>query len=361
MGMLYLRGKTYWIKHYMNGRPIRESTGTSKLREAERFLKDREGRVVQGAPILPRLDRIRFAEAAEDLLEHYQTTGSRNMRDVNTKMKPLRACFDHIRLVNIDAASVTKYVNQRQAAGLANGTINRELSILGKALRLAQERGQLVKVPKIHLLQEASPRKGFFEKTDFDRVKRQLADRPDLIAAISIMYTYGWRVSEVLGLTLAQIDLGAKTIRLNPGQTKNREGRVVYMTPEIETLLIRQVERVRAMSATLQRIIPHLFFNPCKGRFYGDRLKSFRKTWALACRQAQVPGMLLHDFRRSAVRNLLRSGTPEAICMKVTGHRTRSVFDRYAIVNDADLKEAARKLAGTLMGTDCESTLTPAL
>lgn len=89
-----------------------------------------------------------------------------------------------------------------------------------------------------------------------------------------IMYTYGWRVSEVLGLTLAQVDLEARTLRLDPGQTKNGEGRTVYFTPELETLLLHQVERVRSLATTLQRT-------------FGRRHTSFMGTvWAQIAKQS---------------------------------------------------------------------------
>ncbi len=82
MGMIYKRGKVFWIKYYGGAKPIRESTGTAKQKQAERFLNDREGRVAIGAPALPRLERIRFAEIADALIKHYQVTGDRQLRDV---------------------------------------------------------------------------------------------------------------------------------------------------------------------------------------------------------------------------------------------------------------------------------------
>jgi integrase len=174
----------------------------------------------------------------------------------------------------------------------------------------------------------------------------------DLQVAVTIAYTYGWRMqSEVLSLDRRQVDLAAGTLRLDPGTTKNDEGRVVYLTPELKALLSAQIERVEALQKRLERIVPYLFPFLSGKRRAGRQRTDFRKAWATACAAVGVPGMLRHDFRRTGVRNMVNAGVPERVAMKVTGHRTRAVFDRYHIVSPADLQEAARKLAGTIAGT----------
>ncbi len=72
--------------------------------------------------------------------------------------------------------------------------------------------------------------------------------------------------------------------------------------------------------------------------------------WDTACEKAGVPGRILHDFRRTAVRNLERAGISRSVAMKITGHKTESVYRRYAIVSDADLLQASRRLTGILYG-----------
>src|SRR5262245_36420554 len=174
----------------------------------------------------------------------------------------------------------------------------------------------------------------------------------DLEVAVTIAYTYGWRMqSEVLALERRQLDLEAGTLRLDPGTTKNNEGRLVYLTPDLKTLLAAQVERVEALQRRLGRIIPTLFPHRWKkGRRAGEARQDFRKAWTSACRAAGVAGRLRHDFRRTAVRNLVNAGVPERVAMKITGHKTRSVFDRYHVVSPGDLQEAARKLHGHSFG-----------
>lgn len=166
--------------------------------------------------------------------------------------------------------------------------------------------------------------------------------------AVTIAHTFGWRVrSEVLTLDLRQVDLEAGTIRLEPGTTKHDEGRMVYLTPELRALLTAQVGRVMALMRERGAVIPHLFPHLQTGRLQGQGRKDFVKAWKTACKRAICPGMLKHDFRRTAVRNMVNLGVPEKVAMTMTGHETRSVFDRYHIVSPGHLQEASRKLAGT--------------
>ena len=241
----------------------------------------------------------------------------------------------------VDALNFT--VERGEVCGLL-GPNGAGKSTLIRMLRLGYEREKVAKLPVIHKLTEAPPRAGFFERADFEAVRRTL--RPDLQLAVTIAHSYGWRMqSEVLTLGLSQIDVSAGTMRINPGGSKTGEGRIVYLSSEVKRMLEEQIERVRTLSRTLGRVIPFLFPH-LNGRLQGQRIKDFRKSWASACKAVGLSGMLRHDLRRTAARNLIRSGVPEVVSMRITGHRTRSVFDRYNIVSPADLQDAARKMAG---------------
>jgi integrase len=247
-------------------------------------------------------------------------------------------------------------------------TIRRELGTLTKLLRLACRNKKLARVPILDKPKEGEARAGFFEPEQYTAVRRGLP--ADLQTAVAIGYTYGWRKSEILSLERRHLDLGAGTLRLDPGTTKNKDPRVVHLTPELKALLAQQLERVRAVERKTGRIIPYLFPHLSGRCRLGQRRRDFRKAWATACLKAGLataveevrdgrrriakvtPHRVVHDLRRTAVRNMERAGVPRSVAMKLTGHRTENVYRRYAIVSDADLREAAAKLAaGTVLGT----------
>jgi hypothetical protein len=176
MGMIYKRGEVFWIKYYSGGRPIRESARTTKQKEAERFLKDREGRVAMGAPVLPKVQRTMVDDLLTDLKSHYETTGQRTPREAETRLIPLRLFFTGRRANAMSGDTLTAYIQHRQGEGRSNGTINRELSMLGTAYKLGVEHGKVMRRPIIHLLKEARPRQGFFEETQFLAVRKHLAE-----------------------------------------------------------------------------------------------------------------------------------------------------------------------------------------
>lgn len=124
-------------------------------------------------------------------------------------------------------------------------------------------------------------------------------------------------------------------MRLEVGETKNEEARTVYLDEELKQIFNHQWE----LRKTNKALLPYVFLND-KGF---DKIKRFDKSWKRACKDAKIVVRLFHDLRRTAVRNMVRSGIPERVAMMISGHKTRSVFDRYNIVNDEDLKMAAQK------------------
>jgi len=146
----------------------------------------------------------------------------------------------------------------------------------------------------------------------------------------------------------AQVDFAGGFVRLEPGTTKNNERRAFPLIPELRALLERRQAITRRCERVQARIIAHVFHR------YGKPIKSLRRAWMTACRDAGRPGLLLHDLRRSAVRNLERAGISRSVAMKLTGHKTEAVYRRYAIVAESDLREAGTKLTA-MLGTTPET------
>ena len=357
---------------------MRESTGTTDRETAEGVLGDRLTRASQGLPVV-RLQNVRFDELAEDLKTHDETTGSRDPQEAEKRVKPLRRFFAGWRAAQIDGAALNRYVVKRQATGTANGTINRERSVLLKMLRLALEHGKLARLPVIRGLKESLPRSGFFEAEQYAAVRRHLP--VDLQTACDVAYTFGWRMqSEVLALERRDVDLAGGRLSLRAGETKNEEGRKVFLTPQLKAALVAQLERVDTLQRQFKRVIPFVFPH-LQGCHRGKQILDFRKAWRTACLEAELGGltgearekrrqwlkanpsagllsMLRHDLRRTAVRNLVRAGVAERVAMELTGHKTRSVFDRYDIVSEADKRAVSERLGlGMFSGMTGESAV----
>jgi integrase len=280
--------------------------------------------------------------AAQELLAYYQAYGTRRVGEAAGKVRTLSRYFQGMKPVDIDAPMILRYVAQRRAEGKAANTINADLATLRRALKLAQEMGHLAAVPPIRLLNPAPPCSGFFEADEFEAVTQELLS--DLALVAHIGYTYGWRlIDEVLPITRGQVHLEAGTLRLEPGSTKNGDGRIVYLTRDLKVRLTEQLVRVHAMKRELIRVIPYVFPVP-NGPYRGGQRRDIRKVWRAACQRAGFCGKLKHDLRRTAVRNMINAGVPERVAMKITGHLTRAVFDRYHIVTPFDLQDAAHKL-----------------
>ena len=209
-------------------------------------------------------------------------------------------------------------------------------------LRLAFENGKLQRPVIVKKLREADPRAGFVTREQFATVRKQLPE--ELQVATAVAFTFGWRKREVFDLKKPQYDAKSGTLRLDPGKTKNREGRLIRLTPDLHAMLEAQAERVRALEKKLERVIPWLFPH-LDGAYAGERIVDPRKAWAAACDAAGHPSLLMHDLRRSAVRNMEQAAVPRSVAMKLTGHKTEAVYRRYTIVSDADLAKAAERIA----------------
>jgi integrase len=373
MGKIFKqRGSPFWSIDYVdaNGERQRVTTKQGSRKKAADLLVLRESEALRGELVSPRANKTTFEMLRDNLLAHYRVSGRwKNLKDAGIRMSYLSRVtvgefasgFGGLRVGSINPTVIRGYVTFRLAEKVQNhhickndaachmcrltskATVNRELAFLRKMMNLGRDEGLVLRVPKIEMLQEAPARGGFVDETQFKSLLPHL--RVDLRCVVALGYKLGWRVrSEVLTLTWEQVSLDDGTVRLNPGKTKNKEGRLVHLPSDLLAMLKNQKARVTDLEKELGHAVAWVFpyfSGPCKGQ----RVESFIKAWKKVTHMVGLPGLLVHDLRRSAVRNMERLSVPRSVAMRITGHQTESVYRRYAIVSDADMKAAADRLA----------------
>lgn len=355
-GMGHLRrrkGCKNWIaKYYKEGRPIEVSTRTSVKQEAIQFLRERMVDSSRGFADPSDMRKIHYGHLREALLDHYRTQGHKSLQtlaDGTETIWGVSALDDFFgykaaegskpeelgrTLTQITTSAARQFVKHRQKEGVGNAFINRSLALLRRMLNLARQEGKITTVPYIEFLPEPKPRKGFVAQNQFNRLLAALPK--NLQPLVTFLYYCGVRLGEAEQVQWSQVDLPAALIRLEHEQTKNSEPRIVPL-PDV---LIRMLESTA----------------PKEGNVFCRT--NLRKTWQRVCvavglgswRDPQNPyyggydGLIIHDLRRSAIKNLVAAGVNEKTAMTISGHKTRSVFDRYNIVDEHDLKNAMRKV-----------------
>lgn len=264
--------------------------------------------------------------------------------DLDKRWRRLETHFGVSDVTGITSVMIAAYVERRAAERVRKSTINRELATLRHLLRVgAQATPQIVPwdaIPRIKLADEADLiRTVFIDDEVWAKIRDHLA--PHLQPLFTLAYWIGWRRGELLGLQRSQIDLQRGTLRLLPGRTKNREGRLVYLPAEALAVLREQERATRKLERKQQRVIPWVF------HYRGEEFTSYYKGWYGACERAgfEKGQFRPHDFRRTAARAYTRAGVGEQVVMKITGHKTRAMFDRYNITAERDLAEAASRVS----------------
>ena len=141
-------------------------------------------------------------------------------------------------------------------------------------------------------------------------------------------------------MTLAwtDVDRPRGLVALRREHSKNEEPRLLPLTPALAAIIERRWQaRTDARADGTTGLAEHVFHRG------GRPIKAFRRAWDAACEAAGVPGVLFHDLRRSAVRNFERAGVSQPVAMKLSGHKTPSIYRRYRIVDETDLREALAK------------------
>lgn len=286
------------------------------------------------------------------VLEDYRKNDLATATRVTQAFAHLKAHFGELRVRELPG-QVAEYIAKRRADGAKPATIKLELSFLSRGAKLACRRGLIRYLPQIEKPRVRNVRKGFFTEDEIDRVLAYLPHPEREIAEFA--YLTGWRKGEILSLRWTAIDRAAGVIRLEPGSTKNGEGRTFpyFEYPQLSRLLARLLQKKVDTQKRTGVEVAHVFHKQ------GAPIRWMDHAWRKAIRRAGLENRLFHDLRRNAARNLERAGVPRSVAMKLLGHKTPSIFLRYAIPDLSDLRGGVRRLARlhTTIGTEVETPL----
>jgi len=343
-----------WVSYYRRGKELRESSKSDNPKVAGNLLKQRLKEV--GAEQLglrpfvgPKADRIIMNELFDALVEDYKIRRKATI-DFTSHLKPVRGYFDDLRARDVTEEVIDKFISECLDNGKSPATIDRETQLLGQAFRLAVSRKRLVMAPKVRRLGGGQVRQDFFERPEFEALVASLSE--DLQDFTRFAFLSGWRKGEIASLKRADVDIHGRIIRLRREHSKNGEPRKLALEGELWEIIQRRLHGGETISETGVTVNPLVFH-----RADGSPVQDIRKAWASGCKAAgiperevkrgdkiqRLPGKLFHGLRRTCARNLIRSGVSESVAMQVTGHRTRSMFQRYNISTEADLRDAVKK------------------
>lgn len=335
---------------------IRESAHTEDPVVARKLLDDRLHEVrnhragirkFQG----PSQEKLTVGDLLKALDRDYESREIKSLREVRVRMNAVREFFGARRAVTVNTNLVRRYIEERKDKGKANATVNRETEVLGRAFRLAAEEGSVAFVPKIPRLPEKNARQGFFERQELESMLPHLASPLDDMARFAAIC--GWRVGEIIPLRWEAVDRNAREIRL--ADSKNGEGRVLPLD-ETDWRLFEKLWTLRAFTTKDgQAVSAYVFHRAGKP----ISRSTFQRDWADAREKAKLPAKLFHDLRRTAARDMVLAGVPEVFAMKITGHRTTSMFRRYNIVTPKELLQALRMRREHVEAQPKESNVTP--
>ena len=271
-------------------------------------------------------DRTRVRDLFQLLLEDYDVRGVAQAYIATLKIKSIiNPALGDIKAAKLTSTQVKEYI-QKRLKQVKPGTVNRELGLLHRAFQLGhQQDPPLVgRVPFFPKLTEGEPRKGFLKPEHYKELLAELPEELRLLFVIA--YHVGLRKGALLRIKWDQVDVASSCIWMQ-GKKVNRKPEPVAVPIYGDMPIYLEMQ---------PRTSEYLFARGAKP------IKDFRLSWKLACDAAGVPGLLFHDLRRTAVRNLRRAGVAESVIMKITGHRTRGVFERYNITDQSDTREAGK-------------------
>jgi site-specific recombinase XerD len=344
LGHVFQRGRIWWVKYHHRGKPIYESSGSHRRKDAVALLKER----IKTGPKKP--DTLTVAHAKELVKANYRIQGLKSWERCERSFKKLMQVFgpDEL-LADIDAGRLQLYASQRLDDEAARATVVNELAALKRAYTLAMEQKLISSRPAFpNFGKLKNARREFIEDWECALLLEELPEE----ARGMIVFTFvtGWRwKSEVRPMKWRQIDPDAGVAILE--DSKNDDPRTYPYTehPELWSVIDSQRAYTNMWEQQTGKPIPWVWH--VEGRPFQATSDGFYRTWKDACRRTGVLGAdgepkILHDCRRSAVRRYERDGVSREVAKELVGHRTDSMYSRYNITNLRDKKAAVARIAG---------------
>jgi integrase len=358
------RSRRLWIRFRdQRGRKQRESTGAvyepgptpgtvviqrAEIKKAQRQLDRRRGEVATQRFVGSVARTLKFEELMTLVREDYQLKGRRSTASLESRIANLAGFFAGVRVSDITPGLITRYQLDRKHGRVkalrrprrdgkpgarrlrpaANSTVNRDLEVLKRAFRLAARKELVSHVPEFpeDLSEKDNVRQGFLEHRAYLALREALPE--DYADVLDFGYLVSWRKGSIHALQWPSVDRAANVIYLPAQNNKTGKPFRLWMFPELRAI----VDRRWAKRHPDTDLVFH-----ADGRAMSD----WDGTWKRACRAAGVPGLIFHDLRRTATRNLIRAGVDPKIAMKITGHETEAMLRRYDISAEDDVRDAA--------------------
>jgi integrase len=325
----------WWIAYSFRGHSYQESSGSVDRKDAVKLLRQRLIKMTKPNFVDPAKERrYVLSDMLRELERDYERKGNRSFHTVKSAWQHPQAHFEFHRVVDITAEEISAYAAKRVGDGAAPGSVNLELAALRRGFRLMVEKKMISEAPVIKLFELDNARQGFIDGGDFNALLAEIRNE-DVRDIVNFLYNSGWRSNEARQLRWSWIDLSANMILLPAAYSKSKKARPLPIAGALMDIIERRVK--------LRRL-------DCEFVFHrkGKSIRQFHKAFKAAAARIGQPGLLPHDMRRSAVRNFRRAGLSEHEGMALSGHRTRSVFDRYNIVSNEDLMDAMKRVQSHL-------------
>src|SRR5215831_3163645 len=288
-GSIYQRGNIWWVQVYVDGKPIIQSSKSTKKADAINLRNRLLAKKSRGDLSAGSANTILIDELLDDVLKSdiEETTRKVWKWVVEASIRPF---FGRMKAARLSTDYMDDYRQQRLADGRSDATVNRELSILRTAFHNGRKRTppKVLTVPYFPMVQETTIRKGFLTDQQYAALRDALPQ--ELKALFVVAYITGIRKGELLAIVWSQVDFESRIITLERDETKGDEARTVpIIAGDMYDLLVA----ARAAAPDAKYV-----FNRA-----GEPIKDFRWSWDKACEAAGVPELHFHDLRRTGVRN----------------------------------------------------------